>query len=154
MPRIGVSITKAFAFRNSTQQFSNVYFYEVTSLPSVSEAGTIIDNLTTMEKSFHSTAVTFVKGRLWSQTGTKATSEMILQKNLSGTGTFSPSGSLDRERAFLFRLRAGVDSRGNPVYLRKWFHADCSFDSSITLSTGMLGNTTGFSGANRTALQE
>lgn len=153
MARIGVSITKSVAFRNSTQEFSNVYYYDVTALPSVSQADTFIDNLTTLEKTFHSTAVTFVRGRCWSETGNKATNEMISQKNLSGTGARGLNTGLDKERAFLFRLRAGVDTRGNPVYLRKWYHPCGVFHVSVAITSAIMENTTGFTTGERTTLE-
>jgi hypothetical protein len=151
VPRIGVSITKSTSFRGSTQEFSNVYYYEVLNLPSETEAETFIDNLTTLEKTFHSTAVTFVRGRCWSQTGSPATNNMIKQKNLSGTGARGLTTGMDRERAFLFRLRAGVDSRGNPVYLRKWYNACGEFALAMTASSSILDNTAGFNTAQRDA---
>lgn len=153
MPRIGVSITKSTSFRGATQEFSNVYFYEVLSQPSAAEADTIMDNLTTKEKTFHATAVTFVKGRLWLETGNPATSLMISQKNLSGTGGRVESTSMDKERAFLFRLAAGVDSRGNPVYLRKWYHSCGQFTTAVTMSSAIMQNTASFSGAERDAME-
>lgn len=152
MVRIGVSLTKQTAFRGSTQEFSNVYFYEGLTYPDVSAADTIIDNLTTLEKTFHSSAVTFVRGRLWKETGNKATSEMISQKNLAGAGARTVVGAFDPERAFLFRLRAGVDSRGNPVYLRKWYHSVGQFTTSAIVSSVHLTQQTGFTGADKTAL--
>jgi hypothetical protein len=149
--RIGISITKQVAFRGSTQEFSNVYYYEVLTLPSISAADTIIDNLTTLEKTFHGTNVTFIRGRCWSETGNKATNEMITQKNLSGTGARTTITGLDKERAFLFRIRAGVDSRGNPVYLRKWYHACAEFVASQGIGSTILDNSTGWSQAQRDA---
>lgn len=151
MARIGVSITKNTAFRNSIQEFSNVYYYDVNNKPSIAQADAFIDNLTALEKTFHSTDVTFVRGRCWTETGNKATNEMISQKNLSGVGARTASTSLDKERAFLFRLRAGVDSRGNPVYLRKWYHACGVFVASATIGAGVLQNTSGFTAGERSA---
>jgi hypothetical protein len=151
MARIGVSITKNTSFRNSTQEFSNVYYYDVTALPTAAQADTFIDNLTTLEKTFHGSNVTFVRGRVWSETGNKATNEMISQKNLSGTGARATTANIDKERAFLFRLRAGVDSRGNPVYLRKWFHACAEFVSGQGIATSIGANTSGWSTAERSA---
>lgn len=138
MPRVGVSITKSTPFRGSTQEFSNVYFYEVSAYPDASQADTMIDNLTTLEKTFHASGVQFVRGRLWKETGSKLTSEMISQKTLSGFGARAPVTSFDPERAFLVRLRAGIDSRGNPVYLRKWYHSVGAFYSGQTVSSGNL----------------
>jgi hypothetical protein len=149
MARIGVSITKSVAFRNSTQEFSNVYYYDVSATPSAAQADTFIDNLTTLEKTFHSTQVTFVRGRVWTETGSAATNEMISQKNLSGTGARATTSTMDKERAFLFRLRAGVDSRGNPVYLRKWYHACGVFVTTVTNSNAILENASGFTSTER-----
>jgi hypothetical protein len=151
MPRVGVSITKSTAFRNSTQEFSNVYYYEMVTTPSQAEADTIIDNLATYEKTFHASNVTFVRGRLWTQGGTPGTNNMITQKNLSGTGARTTVTGFDKERAFLFRLRAGNDSRGNPVSLRKWFHACGVFYSGQTTVSTALDNTTGFNTSDRSA---
>jgi len=153
MPRIGVSITKSTSFRGATQEFSNVYFYDVGSLPSISQADTFIDNLTTLEKTFHSTQVTFVIGRVWSETGNKATNEMISQKNLSGAGARSTVSGFDPERAYLLRLRAGVDSRGNPVYLRKYYHSVGSFTSNVSTTTAHLVQLTAFTVAERDFLE-
>lgn len=150
MPRIGCSITKNTAFRNSVQEFSNVYFYEGSGYPNATQAESIIDALTALEKTFHASTVTFVRGRLWKETGDKATSEMILQKNLSGNGART-STSVDKERAWLFRLRAGIDSRGNPVYNRKWYHCCGEFVASQGVATAILNNTSGWSSAERSA---
>jgi hypothetical protein len=151
MPRIGVSITKSTAFRDSTQEFSNVYYYEVLALPSVAQATSFIDNLTTLEKTFHSTAVTFLKGRCWSTGQTEAQNAMIHQKNLSGTGSRGVVSGFDKERAYLFRLRAGVDSRGNPVYLRKWYHACGLFTATGSVNSAILENSQGFTVGDRDA---
>lgn len=149
MPRIAVSITKAAAFRGGNQEFSNVYYYEVLNLPDTTQATTFIDNLTALEKTFHGAAVTFVRGRLWSAGAGAAGNNMIQQKTLSGTGARANHADLDRERAYLFRIRAGVDSRGNPVYLRKWYHACGLFSTAVTPGAGILENTSGFSTTER-----
>src|SRR5215217_6395263 len=149
MARIGVSITKSTSFRNSTQEFSNVYYYDVDNDPTIAQANTFIDNLATLEKTFHGTNVSFVRGRCWTAGGTKAENNMIAQKLLSGTGARTPVAGLDKERAFLFRLRAGVDSRGNPVYLRKWFHAEAQFVNGQSIPIGVMDGTTGWSQTER-----
>jgi len=151
MARVGISITKSTVFRNSVQEFSNVYYYEMLVEPDAAAAEAMIDNLVSLEKTFHSTLVTFVRGRCWAQRGSIQTNEMLVQKNLSGTGARLANTSIDKERAFLFRLRAGVDSRGNPVYLRKYFHACGEFVASQTLQSSTLANTAGFSSGERTA---
>src|SRR5215203_2993813 len=149
MARIGVSITKSTAFRNSTQEFSNVYYYDVDQQPSVAQADAFIDNLTALEKTFHGSNVTFLRGRCWSAGGTKAENNMISQKQLSGTGARLAASSLDKERAFLFRLRAGVSSTGQPVYLRKYYHACAEFVLSQSIPSSLLSNATGWTNAER-----
>jgi hypothetical protein len=151
MAQIGLSITKRTAFRDSTQEFSNVYFYIGGTLPDNTDANAMIDLAATREKTFHSTDVTFQIGRLWSQVGDKSQNNMIAQKQLSGTGARPPGTADDKERAFLFRLRAGSDSRGNPVYLRKWFHACGAFVSTTVPSNTILRNNTGWTQAERDA---
>ena len=152
MARIGISITKTVSFRGSTQEFSNVYYYDGGQpLPNEAEALDLIDEIVTVEKTFHSTAVTFKRGRCWSQGATPAASEMIAQKNLSGTGSASTASSFDKERAYLFRLRAGVDSRGNPVYFRKWYHSCGNFGTAIAPAAGNLDQTTALTQAQRDA---
>jgi len=149
MPRIGLSITKSTVFRNSTQEFSNVYFFDLAgNLPSQAEASSLIDEQVGKEKALHAVTVTFLRGRLWSETGNKATSEMIDQHSLSGTGSLAEATSMDKERAYLFRIRAGNDSRGNPVYLRKWIHA-CGQLGGVVVSATVITGATGFSQAQR-----
>lgn len=148
MARVGVSITKTVSFRGVAQEFGNTYYYN-TPLPVISSvADSLIDNLVAKEKVLHSALVSFTFARCWSAGGTKAENNMITQKALSGTGsaTTAISGQ-DRERAFLVRFRAGVDVRGNPVYLRKWWHlqAGAVGGSAITNAnleqTGQLSST-------------
>lgn len=156
MAHVGISITKSCTFRNSVQEFTNVYYYEdpAGGLPDTSEAQAMIDDLTVFEKGIHATVVTFVRGRLWSNTHDKATSEMILQTNLSGAGTNgSAIATLDRERAYLFRLRAGSDSRGNPVYFRKWYHTCGNGPGGVVPNSTVLQNVTGFSAGERATME-
>jgi hypothetical protein len=153
MPIIGITITKECPFRDSTQQFTNMYFYNngVGTVPGQTEAEALIDSLVTLEKTWHATNVEFVYARCWHQTLLAITTEMIFQKALSGLGSASGVAGFDKERAFLFRWRAGNDSRGQPVYLRKWYHSCGQFGGfSGTISSSVLDNTTGFSAGQRT----
>lgn len=153
MPRVGLSITKSCSFRNATQEFSNVYYFEIDGgAVSAADAAAFIDSIATQEKTFHATVVTFVRGRCWSQGGSPGTNEMIEQHSLSGTGARGATTSMDRERAHLFRQRAGSDSRGNPVYLRKYYHSCGAFSVNLTLSQAQLENTSGFSASDKTNL--
>jgi hypothetical protein len=155
MARIGIAITKSVAFRNGTQEFTNTYYYENGgALPDEAGAEALIDQAVSIEKGFHASTVSFIRGRCWSQIGTPAQNNMIHQKNLSGTGSATGDSSMDRERAFLFRWRAGNDSRGNPVYLRKWYHSCGQFGTaSGVIGSSIHANTAGFSNAVRDAME-
>jgi hypothetical protein len=153
MARIGISLTKSVSYRNSTQEFSNVYYYTSSSpLPTENEADAMIDQLVAIEKAFHSTSVSYVRARCWSQGGSPGTNDMILQKNLAGTGSTTADNTMDRERAFLASIRAGVDSRGKPVYLRKWYHSCGTGPGSVAASTTIIAQTTGFTTTQRNAV--
>jgi hypothetical protein len=153
---VGISITKEVAFRDSIQPFSNQYYYKngiTGGSPGVTAAEAMIDELVTLEKTFHSTRVTFAYARLWGAGAGEVLNQMIMQKPLSGTGSLSPDAAMDAERAFLFRWRAGSDSRGTPVFLRKWYHSCGAFPGAGAISSSQHANLTGFTGAVRTAMQ-
>lgn len=152
MARIGIAITKRVVFRNSTQEFSNVYYYDgLLGTPSNAEADALIDQASNREKAWHGVQVSFIRGKCWSQVGTPSQNNMLAQKNLSGTGALADNAQMDRERAFLFRLRAGNDSRGNPVFLRKWYHAAANM-GAVAISAGILTNQSGFTSGERTTI--
>jgi hypothetical protein len=149
---VGVSITKSSTFRDAVQEFSNVYYYQWSGLnPTESLAETLIDRVVELEKPLHGSNVTFVRGRCWSAGGTKAENNMIFQKALTGAGTGGTPLGMDKERAYLIRWRAGVDSRGKPVYLRKWFHCDITL-AGASVTSSIIQNATGFSNAQRTSI--
>ena len=153
MTRIGLSITKSVTFRLATQEFSNVYYYTSgAGVPDQTKADAMIDQVKAVEVPFHSTLVTFVRGRLWTETGSPAGNEMISQKNLSGTGSTTADNSVDKERAFLAYIRAGNDSRGKPVYLRKWYHSCGTGPGAVAPSSTMLGQTTALTSTQRNAV--
>lgn len=152
MARIGVAVVKAVSFRGVQQEFSNVYHF-TRPLPTVdqSERDAIIDEIVALEKSWHSSDVTFKRAQLWSASGTKAENEMLRQRTLSGTGASSSPPTVDRERAVLIRWPAGKDRRGNPVYLRKYFHI-CGNWKAIVFSSAVLQNTAEIASADRTSI--
>lgn len=154
MGQVTVSITKRTPFRDSVQEFSNVYTYGSVGLnpQNDAECDQIIDPIVTFEKAFHSTDVTFVKARMWTSGGTKATNNMIRTKTLSGTGsgsTYAPG--VDKERAVLLQIPAGVDTRGRPVKLRKWYHV-CGNVGSVGLTASINSQLTGFSTTDRNTI--
>src|SRR5215210_111817 len=153
MGQITISITKRCSFRDSVQEFSNVYTYGSLALnPDEELALDFIDEVADAEKTFHSVDVTFVHGRCWSSGGTVAENVMIAEKALTGTGATSLSTALDRERAVLVQWPAGLDSRGRPVKLKKWYHT-CGNIAGIVLSNAQLMGIAGFSNAQRDAIE-
>jgi hypothetical protein len=155
MPIVGVTITKEMPFRDSVQPFSNMYFYNngAGSVPSEAQALAMIDELVAIEKTWHTTTTTFIFARLWHQTLLQLTTVMLAQKALSGTGAVSEITFMDKERAYLFRWRAGNDSRGNPVYLRKWYHCNGIFPGATSIANDVHANKIGFTTAQRDAME-
>jgi hypothetical protein len=153
MARFGVNILKRVSFRGGVQHFGNTYYYDdPLGTPAVSTLEALVDDIVAKEKVRHSTQVTFVRGRCWSQVGTPAQNQMLVDKALSGTGAGSPVVGLDKERAYLVRFRAGTDSLGRPVYLRKWWHL-CGSLPGASLSVGAMENTSELTSGERTTLE-
>lgn len=154
MPIIGITITKEAAFRESVQPFNNTYYYNngIGGVPDGPGALALIDELVAIEKTLHSSVVTFTFGRCWHQTLLQITTQMIEQKALGGVGSASTFAGQDRERAYLFRWPAGLDSRGNPVYLRKWYHTMGNFPGAPA-SASIHEQIAGFSQASRDAAE-
>lgn len=142
MATFGLSIEKTVSFRGVNQVFANVYHYsDAGGSPSDADLTTLLDNIVAHEKTWHALAVTFVRGRVWSAGGSEAANQMRVDKALTGTGADTNHASMDRERALLVRWRAGSDSRGRPVYLRKWYHVNTDSIGGIAVSSGVLQNT-------------
>lgn len=153
--RVGVSITKTCSFRGVAQEFSNTYYYDGPLVVGQSDASALIDAIVALEKPMHYSSVTFKFGRCWSAGGTKSENHMLDQHSLSGAGTNAslPLASQDKERAFLVRFRAGIDSRGRPVYLRKWWHLDIGGAGGSSVTNSDLQQTTALAVNLRTQLE-
>lgn len=148
--QIGISVTKSVSFRGVQQEFANTYHYHhPTALTAPYES--LVDEIIAEERKFHSTDVTFVRCAVWTSGGLPAQNEMKFQKNLSGLGLASTNASQDRERAVLIRWPAGVDTRGKPVYLRKWYHSCGSFNTTAFVA-GNLQNTAAIASGERTTI--
>jgi hypothetical protein len=148
--RIGLSVVKTVLFRGIQQEFSNVYHYELLG----AQTGpweALLDEVKASEVAFHSSDVTFKRGSVWSAGGTPEANTMLFQKTLTGTGNQAANTLLDRERAVLIRWPAGFDSRGKPVYLRKWYHSCGSFQG-IAFSSGHMQNTLAITTADRATM--
>jgi hypothetical protein len=126
--RYGVNILMRTAFRLGVQHFGNTHYYEsgLAGPQSNSTLEALLDDLVVKYKARHANTVTFVRGRVWSQVGNQAGNNMLVDKTLSGTGSQTPDAFMDKERAYLVKFRAGIDTKGRPVYLRKWWHLCCS----------------------------
>lgn len=141
MARYGLSIRKRVAYRGGTQHFGNTYYYEA-AVPNTAtgQLDDLVNKVVAIEKTIHSTDVTFDHARLWSADGTKAQNTMIVDKALTGTGSVTADTIVDRERAVLIQWSAGFDSRGRPVKLRKWFHI-CGFIGNSVIPVGAEAQT-------------
>lgn len=155
MPRVGVSITKSVTFRGVAQEFSNTYYFEsgVGSFGSV-EGDALIQAVVVLERPMHANTINFVRGRAWTTGGTPGSNQMVSVVPLTGQGTGgSESQAMDRERAFLVRARAGNDSKGRPVYLRKWWHLCLASVNAVGIDNTMLQNTGTLTTAQRSQLE-
>lgn len=142
--RIGISIVKSVTFRLGDQEFSNVYHFNLGTAVTAPWQS-IVDEIVAMEKALHSTEVSFRRALGWSAGGTPQQNNMQHQSALSGTGSSATNSSLDRERAILIQWPAGIDSRGKPVYLRKWYHV-CGNALGHAFTAAQLQQTIGLSG--------
>jgi len=153
MARFGVNVLKRVAFRQGTQHFGNTYYYDdPLGTPGLTTLEALVDAVVASERSRHATTVTFVRGRLWSQIGTPSQNQMLVDKSLSGTGSATAQSDIDRERAFLVRFRAGVDTLGRPVYLRKYWHLNAAVGGSA-ITSAQNANIDELSTTHRTALE-
>ena len=150
MAQFGVSIVKSVLFRGVQQEFSNVYHYRFATNVDVGPADKIAE-IVAVERQLHSASVKFLRASLWSSGGSPAENTMLHQETLTGTGSQANIAGMDRERAFLTRWRVGVDRRGKPVYLRKWYHS-CGAAALYSPSTGQLENTQPLDSAGRSAV--
>lgn len=149
---VGISITKSVSFRQIQQEFANVYHYSLTAA-STGPWSDIVAEMVASEKTWHSTDVTFLRAAVWSAGGTQAQNQMLYQTSLTGTGARSLATAMDRERAYLIRWPAGLDSRGKPVYLRKYYHSCGAFNGSNIPTNAELQNTAQIASATRALIE-
>lgn len=152
MAIFAVSITKSVGFRGVQQEFSNVYHFSGTT-PSAANALLLAQNIRNQEQDFHSSDVTFLRFKAWTAGGTPGANQMIAQGSLTGIGLQGTNSSMDRERAVLIRFANGIDTRGRPVYLRKWFHSCGSCQGVTFAGAGILQNTAQIASGDRTTIQ-
>lgn len=147
MARIAIAVTKRVSFRGANQEFSNVYHYN-DPLNTGPPYAALVSEVVGVERNLHSTDVTFVRAKAWTAGGTPSQNQMQYEVDLTGTGNQVTSTTMDRERAVLVRWPAGFDSRGKPVYLRKWFHS-CGGCGGVTMTNDVLKQIAGFTDTER-----
>lgn len=147
---LGFSVTKQVSFRGVQQEFTNVYHYQLVGA-ATAPYESLLDEIRANETPFHSTDVTFVRGKCWTAGGTTTQNQMQVQKDFTGTGNQALATSMDRERAVLIRWPAGLSSNGKPVFLRKWFHCCGSF-AGVNFTVNTLQQTGAISAANLTTI--
>lgn len=151
LPIYGFSIEKTTLFRVGSQPFANVYYYTAGSIAPTQNVDLeiLLDQIVAKEKEFHGSAVNFVRGRCWNTgSGSPETNLMRVDKTLTGTGALSNDTSMDRERAILVQIRAGINTKGRPVYLRKWYHV-CAAPPPGAFTAGMIAQTSELTTAQR-----
>lgn len=148
MGQLTISVTKAVSFRDSVQEFSNVYTYGSIDNANREAAIACSDEVVAYERTIHAQVVQFRRLRVWSSGGTIAQNVMLYQENLSGTGAQGNEGGIDRERAYLVMWPAGKDRRGKPVFLRKWYHL-CTSWPGTSLTTAMRENVQSLAASDR-----
>jgi len=129
------------------QEFSNVYHFSSIG-GTQNDANALVDATKAKEVQFHGGDVTFTRGRAWTSGGSQASNNMIVDKALTGVGGQANATSMDRERAVLVSWPAGNDSRGKPVFLRKWFHC-CGTFAGVTFATSVLQQTSAIDSTSR-----
>lgn len=142
MARYGLSIEKTMLFRGVQQHFGNTYYFAAPiGEGQTTELNALIDAVLAIDRNVHANNVTYTRARLWTADGGPAANHMVIDRALSGVGAAgTTAGSMDRERAYLVRFRAGVDTKGRPVYLRKWWHCHANSISGVSPSAGNLEN--------------
>jgi hypothetical protein len=149
--RIGISITKSVNYRGVEQEFTNTYHYVTPGAGVAGDHAALVAEIVAIERDLHSSDVTFRRAKVWSTGLGQQNNEMLHQQSLSGTGNQIVGGSMDRERAFLMQWPAGKDSRGKPVFLRKWFHS-CGGANGYDPTSGVLQQTSAIPESGRDAV--
>jgi hypothetical protein len=127
-------------WRGQKQEFSNVYHLATVPAQTFLDEG-VIDEVVRLEKTIHSTAVTFVRGRTWGPTesGDPLVSVTRTIKDVTGAGAAADSTGMYMEAAILVTWPLGrYGSKNRPQYLRKWYHTRSALGHN-TDGSGLLG---------------
>lgn len=125
MALYGVSITKNMQWRNTTEDFSNVYHYQLATTLDDTALANLVSQLVTAEKLVHTGNVTWKQGRVWLAGGTPAQNVTKLITDLSGTGSLTIGEHMYRELCVLIKFTTNrVSSTGRKITLKKFVHAE------------------------------
>ncbi len=118
---LGVSVTKSVQWRNATEEFTNVWHFD-TAVDMTSQA--LANNVVSSERGFFGANVNFKKVQVWGPTdGTKQQSQMLLQQDLTGSGSGGTSTVCALETSAVVSWDTGrKNTRGGRIFLRKYLH--------------------------------
>jgi hypothetical protein len=140
MAPYGFEVVKSVSWRGATEQFSNVYHYDVTANLGSVTALAILDALVAAEKPAFSADVTFVSGRVWGPTDQgQAASQTVAIKDYSGTGTSANNTMIPYETTLVVENYIGRGPAGRKQFLRKYLHV-CRLPAGASGSAA-FGNT-------------
>lgn len=118
-----VHITKTSAWKGHVEEWENVYHYDTPAITSEAGWDELIDKIVTAEKVFLPSTVGFVRARVHGPTDqTKDDDVMRRVRDLTGSGSASPTGSIPPELAVVCSIYMGRSPRGYKRFLRKYYH--------------------------------
>jgi hypothetical protein len=118
---IGVAVDKQTSWRGIQETFTNVWHFDTAvEVTSQQVADAVVDK----EKGLMAGNVNFKRVQVWGPTdGTKAQNQMLLQQNLTGSGSAAASTVTAKELTAVVSWDTGrLNTRGAKIYLRKYLH--------------------------------
>lgn len=142
--RYGVSISKSFLWRGITEQFANVYHYNLATSLDATMADNLVTQLVAAEKPLFSGNVSFETARVWEAGGSPAANLTILIKDLPDVGTGAVVDQLYRELAVVVKWSTNrLTSTGRKIFLRKYLHVEALPSTVAGVRNGTTALTSG-----------
>lgn len=152
MVRVGVALTKQFPYRNTQEEFTNVFTYEVPTAD-IATAQNLVAALLAHEKANHASIVKFTKSRVWTTGGTPAENVTIYISDLADFGTLGEDPGMHAQACYEVQWKTDRPSAtGKPVYLRKYLRSFATY-ASTGLTAGVYAGSTPLPTPIKTALQ-
>lgn len=126
-----VTIIKEMDYRGTLEEWSNTYLLDGTTPTNPTEWKTLFDAIILSEKQCYTNLSKVIRAYGYTDESDLAiasydykAASATVQGTLTpaGTGTYAWAG----DQAGWLRLRAGINVKGKPVYLRKYFHSGTS----------------------------